>query len=411
MHILFLSRWYPYPADNGSKIRIANLLQGLSQRHQVSLLSFYDPRQGEPDHRMLKTLCQEVQTVPWQPFHPQSWRARLGYFSTIPRAYLDMYSEEMERRIRAILNRSQVDLVIASQIDMAAYATVFSGIPAIFEEVETGVFLDRIAQAGSRTARLRHRLTWLKHRRYLASLLKHFRACTVVSDQERRILERELAIGKRVEVIPNCVDLNLFPPESSRPQPYSLVFTGSLTYQPNYQAIIWFLQEIFPRVLRQVPSTRFVITGDHGNLPLPSLEGVTLTGLVADVRPYLSGAWCSVVPLKTGGGTRLKILEAMAMRTPVVTTSKGAEGLEMESGVHGFIVDQPQGFAEMILELFRSPALRQQIAANAYSFVQRRYNWETVMPRFLELVEATVREDQQAVAVSQQVEHPRMDGD
>lgn len=410
MHILFLSRWYPYPANNGSKIRIANLLRGLSQCHQVSLLSFYDPRQGEPDLQVLRTFCQEVQTVPWQPFRPQSWRARLGYFSAIPRAYLDMHSEEMERRIRAMLKSSRVDLVIASQIDMAAYAPVFSGTPAIFEELETGVFLDRIAQAGSRTARLRHRLTWLKHRRYLASLLKHFRACTVVSEQERRILERELAIGKRVEVIPNCVDLNLFPPKSGQPHPYSLIFTGSLTYQPNYQAIVWFLQEIFPLVLRHVPSTRLVITGDHGNLPLPSLEGVTLTGLVADVRPHLSQAWCSVVPLKTGGGTRLKILEAMAMHTPVVTTFKGAEGLEMESGVHGFIVDEPQDFAEMILKLFRSPELRQQIAANAYELVQQRYNWETVMPRFLELVESIVQENKQAVVMPQRVEQSSVDG-
>ncbi len=408
MNILFLSRWYPYPANNGSKIRIYNLLRGLSQHHRVSLISFYEPAQGEPDCQALGSICQEVQTVAWQSFRPQSWRARLGFFSPTPRAYLDMHSREMERRIRDTLSRLQIDLVIASQIDMAGYAPAFRGVPAVFEEVETGVYLDRMAHTSTRLERLRYRLTWAKLRRYLASLIKQFRLCTVVSHREQQILQREVIGGAWVEVIPNCLDLSFYPPSNRALQPDSLIFTGSFSYEPNYQAMRWFLQEIFPLVRQQVPSTRLVITGDHRNLSLPCEEGVTLTGMVADVRPYLAQAWCAVAPLQTGGGTRLKVLEAMAMGTPVVSTSKGAEGLDIEPGVHGFIADEPAAFAKAIVELFRNPELRRNVSANAYQLVQQRYNWEAVMPRFLGLIDQVAMGGKAAASASNSFQQVRV---
>jgi glycosyltransferase involved in cell wall biosynthesis len=132
---------------------------------------------------------------------------------------------------------------------------------------------------------------------------------------------------------------------------------------------------------------QFTITGDHANLPLPPADRVTLTGFVDDVRPLIAAAGVSVVPLRVGGGTRLKILEAMALRTPVVTTSKGAEGLDVQPGEHLLIADTPEAFAAASLRLLQEPGLRQRLADNAYRLVAEKYDWAVTMPRFLELVE------------------------
>jgi glycosyltransferase involved in cell wall biosynthesis len=314
----------------------------------------------------------------------------MGFFSATPRAYLDMYSAEMEQRIKAVLSEQDIDLVIASQTDMATYASAYAGKPAVFEEVEVGVWRDQMLNAHSISARLRSSLTWAKHRRFLAGLMRYFRFCTVVSEKERLLLQQEISMEMRIEVVPNCVDLKDYQDTLASPVPESLIFTGSLTYRPNYEAICWFLEEVFPHVLEQAPQARLVITGDHSGLPLPDTNGVILTGLLPDVRPAIASAWCSVVPLRTGGGTRLKILEAMALHTPVVATSKGAEGLSIEPGKEALIADEAQKFAECILRLFRKPELRQQVAEDAFRLIQARYNWETVMASYLELIDFMV---------------------
>jgi polysaccharide biosynthesis protein PslH len=387
VRILFLSRWYPFPVDNGSKIRIFNLLRGLAERHRVSLLSFYDPAAGEPDKDALLAICQDVQTVPWKPFQPDSRKSRIGFFSAMPRAYLDMYSQEMGERIHTSIKADKIDLVIASQIDMASYAGSFEGKPSVFEEVEVGIWLDRIAEAQSLPGRLRNTLTWMKHRRYLAHLMQYFRVSTVVSEKERQILRQALPDGMNIEVFPNCVDLDNYNDVTETPQPETLIFTGSLTYQPNYDAMRWFLKDVFPQVRERCPGARLFITGDHAGLPLPQVEGVTLTGMLPDVRPWIARAWCSVVPLLIGGGTRLKILEAMALNTPVITTSKGAEGLDIKPGKHLLIADEPQAFTEKIVQLFGRPDLRHQLVSQAGELVQTRYNWEIVMGRYLSMLE------------------------
>jgi glycosyltransferase involved in cell wall biosynthesis len=162
---------------------------------------------------------------------------------------------------------------------------------------------------------------------------------------------------------------------------------------PNDDAMVWFLREIFPRVQAKLPALRLTITGDHGNRPLPPSPAgkVTLTGFVDDVRPLIAQSYISLAPIRFGGGTRLKILEAMALRTPVVATSKGAEGLDVEHNEHLLIADTPQAHAEAILRLLQEPGLRQRLADKAYQLIRQKYDWSVVTPRFLELVERVGR--------------------
>lgn len=391
MKILFLSRWFPYPASNGSKLRIYNLLSGLARHHEVTLLSFNDRPDTEADPTVLKSFCQEVHVIPWSPFNPDSQQARLGFFSATPRSVIDTYSAAMHQHIEQLLATANYDLVIASQIDMAVYSSHFRRLPALFEEVEVGVLYEQFTQAASLWHRLRYGLTWAKYRRYLSSLLQNFQVCTVVSKQERNLLSKAVNYTQPIEVIPNCVDVTSYRDVCEEPQPNSLIFTGSFSYFPNYEAMSWFLNEAFPLIQAQVPEVRLTITGDHANRPLPPASNVILTGFVDDVRPVIARSWGSVVPLHTGGGTRLKILEAMALGTPVVATSKGAEGLDAAAGEHLLIADSPEAFADAVVKLLKEPELRQRLVTNAHCLVRQKYDWTVVLPSFLNLVEHIAR--------------------
>jgi glycosyltransferase involved in cell wall biosynthesis len=391
MKILFLSGWYPYPPNNGSKLRIYSLLRGLAQHHEVTLLSFADQPDVDLEAREIRLLCRDIQVLPWRPFEPHSRRARLGFLSLSPRSVIDTFSPDMARRIEQADSRRDFDLIIASQWAMASYGSYFHELPALFEEVEVGVPYEQFARATSLVRRFRYGLTWAKHRAYLSRLLRYFRACTVVSEQERALLSRAVPGYQDIEVIPNCINLPEYRDLRGTPQKNTLIFTGSFRYSANHDAMIWFLAEVYPRIQARAPDVRLIITGDHAGLPLPPADNVTLTGFVDDVRPLIAAAAVSLVPIRVGGGTRLKILEAMALHTPVVATTKGAEGLEVQHGDHLLIADTPEAFAEAVLRLLGDSALRQQLAGNGYQLVAERYDWAAVMPHFLALVEKVAR--------------------
>ena len=385
--VLFLSRWLPYPPDNGSKLRIYNLLRGIAQAHTLDLISFYDPASEQPDSAALAQFCRQVTLVPYKPFDPHSRQARLGFFSLTPRSVQDTHSPELAQQIETAVTRHAYDLIIASQIDMAAYQPYFGSTPAIFEEAEVGVLYEQFTQATSPHDRLRYGLTWWKHRRYLADLLRRFRAGTVVSLPEKGLLETAVSTETPITVIPNGIDLAAYETVTETTVSGQLIFTGALTYQPNYESMVWFLEQVFPKVLARCPAARLLITGRHANRPLPASPNVTLTGFVPDIRPLVAQSWLSIAPIWQGGGTRLKILESMALRTPVVSTSKGAEGLAITPGTDILLADTADEFATAVVDLLHNQTQRQHLAQAAYELVANHYDWPVIMPHFLDLVD------------------------
>lgn len=391
MNILFLSGWFPYPPDNGSKLRISNLLQGLAKKHDITLLTFANLPVSNDAMTSARSLCREVHVVPWRPFKPTSIRARLGLFSLTPRSVVDTFSPEMKQAIDRAFSAKSYNLIIASQITTAGYAPFFRGVPAMFEESEVGTLYDRSANATSITFRLRYGMTWIKHRRYIARLLRYFRACTVVSEQERELLSRCAPEFQFIRVIPNCIHLNEYPDQRAPVQPNTLIFTGSFRYFANHEAMVWFLSQVYPRIQAAIPDVRLTITGDHADLPLPRAGNVTLTGFVDKVQPLIGASSVGLAPIRQGGGTRVKILEAMALRTPVVATTKGAEGLDVRHDEHLLIADTPEDFSYQVVRLLQEPQLRRRLGDNGYHLVQEKYDWAVVMPRFIDFVESIVR--------------------
>jgi glycosyltransferase involved in cell wall biosynthesis len=388
--ILFISAWFPAPPDNGSKIRIHQLLRSLSQQHSVTLLSFIDPAETiQPE--ALSAYCRVAGLVPKIKFQPNGLRSMLGWLSPVPRSMVATYSAEMDRLVRAELRSMQYDVLIASQFDTAVYAPIDLRVPAVFEEVETSLIREAYTRTPNRIARLRRWLTWRKTSGYTRQLLKRYAACTVVSTPERDNLRAIAPEFDRVEIIPNAVDIDQLAVKNAAPEANQLVFSGALTYRANYDAMHYFLAEIWPRIKAAIPAASLKITGRTTGVPLdrlPAANDVIFTGYLPDIRSTVANAWSSVVPLRVGGGTRLKILEAMALGTPVISTSKGAEGLDASADQHLLVADDPIGFAEQTVRLLRDPALRARLAENARRLVRSKYNWQSVGQRFVQLIES-----------------------
>ena len=213
-----------------------------------------------------------------------------------------------------------------------------------------------------RSGRFRAQLTLTKMENAVRTLLNRGVAITVVSEAEQDYLRNIAQPDARIELIPNGVDTTANCPDSTvKPRPFSLIYTGAVTYDANYNAVAYFIREVLPLVRQRVPETQFTVTGGTGEVDVSDLAaqpGVTFTGYLPSVADAVRKSWVLVVPLQVGGGTRLKILEAMALGTPVVSTHKGAEGLVAESDKHLLFGDDPRQMADAICRLFEDEALR-----------------------------------------------------
>ena len=300
----------------------------------------------------------------------------------------------MAKKISAALGRIPYDLVIASQRDMACYLDGIKHPVALLEELELSALHEAAFSEKRVIQRMRARLTWWKTARYYRKLLVDFVAVTAVSREEMNVIQHVAQKVRRLEVIPNGIDLDYYRAGETTYQPYSLLYCGSLTYDANFDAVCFFLEKIFPTVRCRYPAARLRVTGGLQGVNLerlPNQDGVEFTGYLADVRPVVARSCVSVVPLQYGGGTRLKILESLAMGTPVVATRKGAEGLEIQSGEGILIAQNPKQFGQYVIDIFEQPDLRRALSLAGKNSV-RTYDWEKIGPQFNRLVIDLVQE-------------------
>lgn len=392
-HLLFISWWWPYPANNGSKIRIYNLLRHLSQQYEVTLLSFAEPGEATPEQiEHLRGFCARVEAVAKPVYQPGALKALLGYFSPLPRSLIDVYSEEMAGKVRALNSQHPVDVFVVSQLQTIRYLDVLPGVPAVMEEAEVTVFYDKVAHSTGRASRFRSQLTLTKLENTLKKLLQRGVAFTVVSESERQYLRRFAPAGARIEVVPNGVDTTANQPDAgAQPEPNSLIYSGAVTYNANLDAVEYFVHDVLPLVRQRVPQAHLTVTGGTGNIDVSELaaqSGVTFSGYLPSVADKVRQSWVMVAPLRIGGGTRLKILEAMALGTPVISTSKGAEGLNTRPGEDILLADDPQQLADAVCRLLADPALRAKLAAGGRTLVEREYDWSVISQQLTHLVDS-----------------------
>ena len=395
MRILFLSTWFPYPPDNGSKLRVHHLLRSLAERHEVTLLSFAFATARPDAPGELGDWCSEIQVVPVDPFQINQAGALRTFLS--PRPMASRPVPAMRQLVSDALRSRPYAAVIASTGMMIDY--VLQAPPGTVKVLEEHNAMTRWAweryQEGVGAAqRARRWLSWRKGHWYEARTYPQFDLITMVSAADRQTtVDTAGRRSPRVEVIPNGVDCAHNRPGLAQSRPNRLVFNGSLTYSANYDAMQWFLAQVWPRIRAQLPDAALAITGATAGVDLAGLaldEQVQLTGFVEDVRFPVAEAAVAIAPIRQGGGTRLKILEAMALGTPVVATRKGAEGLEVTDGEHLLLADDPQQFAQRTIRLLSDDDLRRRLAANARRLVEQQYDWRQIGQRFATLVEENV---------------------
>lgn len=372
----------PCPPDLGPARRhFHELEQFLSRGHTVTVLSY-----GTADNeaRFAECFGRRVARARFVPLH------RSPVEKTCRRLWhLACGRSDLARLGTSAMQRALDEIVAADDFDVAWFSTTMLGamrlpqhIPLVGDthNVEFDNLRRAFEQAPPGPLREYFRIQTARTRREETAYARKFDVVCTTSGRDRAVLQAA-APGVRVEVVPNGVDLEAHQPRSGAGAHGTLVFTGLMNYYPNAHGMRWFVDEILPRVHADVPWARVLIVGAH---PPPDITcvrpGVSVTGYVPDVRPYIASAQAFVVPLKIGGGTRVKVLQAMAMGVPVVSTSVGVEGLGIRGCEHALVADDAEGFARAVVRLLESPAVGWRLARRAADHV-RHFDWTRIGER------------------------------
>lgn len=397
MKILVLSTWFPYPPNHGSKNRAYHLIKALAREHELAVVSFEDGALQPEWLAHIREFCARVEVVSREPFRQSRLRRWAGWLSIRPSAVIASYSTAMSARVRQVATEWKPDLVFALTYATAPYALELRALeqrqlPFVLDiDILLGKMLYEHYQAATHPLeRARRFLAHWKFEHYERWLFRQFQLCLVTSAQDRQRVITEMSLAdEQVGLVPNGVDVGYYRPGLGAPAPFQLIYSGALTYSANYDAMDYFLKDVFPLIQRQVPEASLQITGSTSGVALEALalnSQVTFTGYVDDIRPLIAGSSVCVVPLRQGAGTRLKILEAMALGTPVVSTPKGAEGLEVEGGQHLLLADGPAEFAAQTVRLLRDPLLCQTLTTQALQRVREKYAWADIGQQFCQWV-------------------------
>jgi glycosyltransferase involved in cell wall biosynthesis len=395
MKILFLTTDLSYPPNDGRMLRTYNVLSGLARRHSVSLACF-DQRHGpDPQARRreaeshLRTLCASVEVFDIPSRRTRVATALTAGMSLFGRQPFSSRSYWVPAALRYLLSLTAVDGfdVVHIENTLLGDHVPRGGRAArvlVHHNVESDLFFQRAASEPNPARRAFMRLEASKMRAFERRMGPRFGAHIVCSSEDADRLKAIMGEASLC-VVPNGVDLDYFSP---RPNPRNgllgVVHVGGLNWPPNLQGASWFVNEVWPAVRRALPNATLTLVGRSGEAPRTGWhgrDGITCLGEVEDVRPYFAEASVSIVPLHVGGGTRLKILNAWAMGTPVVSTTKGCEGLPARHGETILIGDTAGAFADSVVRLLREPALRDAMRSSARRLVEADYGWKSIVER------------------------------
>jgi sugar transferase (PEP-CTERM/EpsH1 system associated) len=389
MRVLWIKSDVLLPLDTGGKLRTWHLLRNLAKRHDVTYLGFAAADQ-RPDHLDgMRQVARHVHVVPRSNAAKGSLRfyadAALHLFDPLPYAIGKYRSRPFRSRVEDLLRTGQFDLVVCDFLVPAVNLPRRLPCPSVLftHNVEAEIWR---RHTENQSGRLGPFLYATQHRRMLrfeARTLARFDGVLAVSDADRETFARLYpgAIKAPVHVIPTGVDTEFFTPAPSSPGSRSLVFTGSMDWLPNEDAMLFFCREVLPLIRREEPDVTLSIVGRTPTAAVARLAqqaGIVVTGRVDDVRPHIANAAVYIVPLRIGGGTRLKIFEAMSMGKAVVSTTIGAEGLPVTDGAHLMLADAPQTFADAVVRLMRDVEQRRSLEAAARALVVEHYDWAAV---------------------------------
>jgi sugar transferase (PEP-CTERM/EpsH1 system associated) len=379
-----------FPSDAGGKIRTLNIFARLVGRLEVHAISFANrDREAGPIQEMQQLFASYTpvhwnETTTFSPsFYMKFLRSRMSRFPY----FLEKYrAPEFRKAIERMLAKERFDVVLCDFLQTAAaLLDTRASRRVIFEHnIEYVIRKRHWEQETNPVRKWLLRAEWEKAREIEREVCRNFDHVITVSREDRQIAEREFG-ARNVSDLPTGVDLEYFRPRQAERKAANIVFVGSMDWHPNEDGIVWFVREVLPRIRKAIPAANLTVVGRNPSSRLKAhaahAGGVEITGTVPDVRPYLEKAQAVVVPLRIGGGTRIKIFEAMSMGQAVVSTTVGAEGLPLQPGREILLEDAAEGFAAAVVALLQEPARREALGRAAREKVVREHSWESVAAR------------------------------
>lgn len=391
MNLLFLSTRSPYPLISGHSLRTYHILKGASQKHKVTLLTFVQLPEHELKEKSLNHLRSFCKAV--YPFKIPADRSRITFgrmlflnlLSSLPFVAQKYDVPLMRQKIRETLQKEQIDLVHVDMLPLTVYVNEFENLPKILvnHNVESIRLYRWFKTESNPVKKVYLGIQWLKLRSFERAAMNKFDGCVVVSEVDKELL-RKIGVTSKLFVVPNGTDTKFFKPNNGKVVENSVLWIGHMDVHTNKDAVLYFWREIYPILKKKYPEVKMTFVGTAPPKEIVDAaqrDGrVKATGFVDDIRPYIDEAAVMVVPIRIGSGTRLKILDAMAMGKAIVSTSVGCEGLNVNDGRDILIADASEDFAGKAIELLRNADKRIKLEINAIELA-RTYDWGLITQR------------------------------
>ena len=384
MKTLWVNTNFMHPTTKGGQIRTLEMLRHLHRRHEIHYVAIANPAFPEGPARAHEY---SFKAYPFQHRIPDKTSPAFylelarGLFSAVPVAVERFHPPGMRAFLEGLIRREKFECAVVDHLAPTAYFPDLAHAVFFQHNVETMIWRRHVEHAPDPLRRAYFQLQARRMYRYERRVSRDAGHIVAVSKTDAEQMRRLFEVT-RVSEIPTGVNLEFFQPPAARPAGADLVFVGSMDWLPNVDGVLWFVREVLPLIRRRRPETSVAVVG---RMPGPKIvqlgvedRRIEITGTVPDIRPYLWSGAVSIVPLRIGGGTRLKIYEAMAAKIPVVSTTIGAEGLTAHPPDDIRIADTPEAFAEQCLELLGDGAVRDRVAAAAWQMVHDNFSWDHV---------------------------------
>ncbi|MGA2669739.1 MAG: glycosyltransferase [Ignavibacteria bacterium] len=383
MKILLISFDFPYPPSGGSISRDYNLIKQLSKNNDIFWINRTIRDRPKDEYiKEMEKYCKIIKIVEWNYGHTIIGLIK-SFFTKEPYIIHRFASQYMTDLVHQVLKNNIFDLILCDHIYLSQYLPheIELHVPTIPNNEDNGfTYYKRLSETNGLIRPFFAKLQWRKMLNYEVNVYQRFCVDITTSDTEKNIIMKYLK-GVKIGVVKNGVDVDYFKPMKRTNMENNIIYTAWFKYYPNQQAVIEFVKDVFPLLKAKIPDIKFYIVGKEPPKrvhELSKINGIVVTGEVEDVRPYLANADVAVIPLKVGGGTRLKILEAMAMGIPVISTKLGAEGLDVKEDENILIADDHEDFAQKIYEIITDKQLSKRISDSAIKFVEENYTWEKI---------------------------------
>jgi polysaccharide biosynthesis protein PslH len=394
MKILWVKIGGLWPANSGGRLRSYHIIAELSQQHEVTVVttcrSDEDPNVLPPQLPQCDKVISVVHDAPKHGSSAFIAALARSWFSSLP---VDLYKyrvAEMRRIVTKLLREGDYDLCVADFLTGLPNVPHDLPVPVVLftHNVEHMIWKRLCENERNPLKKFLLAIEWRKMRRYERRACQLADVTLTVSETDKQLF-KQLSPATNIHAVPTGVDINYFAPApAGTEQELEIVFSGSMDWFPNEDAMFWFINDILPLVRQQAPGVKLTIVGRNPSEKLQRLalgHDVLVTGTVDDVRPSVHRASVYIVPLRIGGGTRLKIYEALAMGKAIVSTTVGAEGLPLEDGKHLVLADTAEAFASQVVALMHNPGKRARLGHAGRQLVQQRYSWGKVAAEFEEL--------------------------